>query len=121
MLHDSGKREKFETGAVRDTREGKGRYDLIPAKALMRLAKIYEEGAEKYDDRNWEKGIPVSRCIDSAIRHLIKYLDGWQDEDHLAAVLFNIMAVMHFEETREDMCDLPWQEAYKKNYDKTEE
>ncbi len=105
---DSGKREKFATGAVRDVREGKGRFDLVSPFALMRLARWYEAGARKYSERNWEKGIPFSRCLDSALRHLIKYQMGMRDEDHLAAAAWNVFAIMHFEETgRRDLDDLP--------------
>jgi hypothetical protein len=106
-LKDSGQREQFDTGAVRDIRVGKGRYDLITPLALRRLAIIMEKGAEKYDSRNWEKGMPFSRLLDSAIRHINQYLLGWQDEDHLAQACFNLFAIMHFEEMRPDLDDLP--------------
>ena len=106
-MHDSGKRQEFSTGAVRDTAEGKGRFDLLSPAALFRWARWMEIGAKKYDDRNWEKGIPVSRCVDSAMRHLVKYLAGHDDEDHLAAVMFNVAAIMHFEEHMPEMQDLP--------------
>ena len=106
-LKDSGKREDFPSGAVRDTREGKGRFDLISPYALRRLAQVYERGAKKYADRNWEKGFPYSRCIDSALRHIFQYIMGMRDEDHLAQALFNIMAVIHFEETGTGTDDMP--------------
>lgn len=60
-VKDSGKRQEFQTGSIRDTREGKGRYDLLPPHAIFRLAKHFENGAKKYGDRNWEKGQPLSR------------------------------------------------------------
>jgi len=85
-VKDSGERQEFYTGAVRDREVGKGRFDLLPAYALTRLAKHYENGAKKYCDRNWEKGMPLSRYLDSAMRHLVKYLGGSREEDHLAAV-----------------------------------
>lgn len=107
MLKDSGNRREFETGAVRDMQEGKGRCDLLPACALLRLAKHYEAGAMKYEARNWEKGIPISVMIDSAMRHLLKYMDGQTDEDHLAAVAWNILGAMWMEEKRPDLQDLP--------------
>lgn len=115
MLNDSGNRQKFETGAVRDIQEGKGRFDLIPPEAIFRLAKHYEAGAKKYNDRNWEKGIPISRCIDSCFRHLYKYVQGWNDEDHLAAAMWNIAAIMHYERYMPDMNDLekiPWRQQH---------
>jgi len=108
ITKDSGKRESFgEGGAVRDVREGKGRYDLISAAAIRRLAGVYERGAAKYADRNWEKGIPISRCIDSALRHTFQYLDGQDDEDHLAQAAWNLLACIHFEEKRPDLQDIP--------------
>ena len=36
---------------------GKGRCDLLPPNALLRLARHFENGSKKYGDRNWEKGI----------------------------------------------------------------
>ena len=95
---DSGTRESFDTGSVRDTREGKGRYDLITPIGLKRLAQHYANGAVKYGDRNWEKGQPISRYVDSAIRHLYAFLDGGRDEDHLAATAWNALAAIHTEE-----------------------
>jgi hypothetical protein len=106
-VKDSGQRRTFETGAVRDMAEGKGRCDLLPACALIRLSKHYEAGAKKYADRNWEIGIPVSVMIDSGMRHLLKYLDGQTDEDHLAAAAWNILGAMWMEEKKPELQDLP--------------
>ena len=94
---DSGKRQEFGTGSVRDTRDGKGRFDLIAPYALKRLAQHYENGAKKYGDRNWEKGQPLSRYLDSALRHLFKYLGGSREEDHIAAVAWNALAFIETE------------------------
>lgn len=94
---DSGAREDMATGSVRDSRAGKGRYDLIPAEGMRRLARHYENGAEKYDDDNWRKGQPFRRTLDSAIRHLYRYLDGDRTEDHLAAAAWGAFSIMHFE------------------------
>lgn len=98
MLNDSGHRREFKTGAVRDMAQGKGRCDLMPACSLIRLSKHYEAGAIKYGERNWEKGIPISSYLDSAFRHLFKYMDGMDDEDHLAAAAFNVLCAMWTEE-----------------------
>ena len=86
---------------------GKGRFDLIPYEGLYRLAKHYEEGLKKYSERNWEKGIPISSCADSAARHILKFIDGWTDEDHLAAAAWNIFAIMHFQKYMPEMNDMP--------------
>ncbi len=89
--------EKFPTGSVRDSREGRGRYDLLPPEAIYRLAVHFANGAVKYGDRNWEKGQPLSRYLDSAIRHLFKYLSGSRVEDHLAAAAWNALCCIQTE------------------------
>lgn len=58
---------------------------------MLDVARHFENGALKYGERNWEKGIPISRYIDSALRHLMKDLAGETDEDHAAAFIWNCM------------------------------
>lgn len=113
QVKDSGSRQEFSTGAVRDTPEGKGRYDLLPAYAIGRIARHFENGARKYEDNNWRKGIPLTRFLDSALRHLFKFSEGYRDEDHLAAAAWNILALIETEEMAargivpEELVDLP--------------
>lgn len=97
-VKDSGARQDFDTGSVRDTNEGKGRFDLLSPIFLIRLAQHTQNGSAKYGDRNWEKGQPVSRFFDSAMRHLMKHLEGHRDEDHLLAAAWNIQGIVHTEE-----------------------
>lgn len=132
---DSGDRTKFETGAVRDMRKGKGRCDLMPLDVsaellndivvreisefvddydvehlyyalkrfavvnyndsiqtmLLEVSKHFEDGAEKYGENNWQKGIPINCYIDSAVRHYLKWLRSDHDEPHDRAFVWNIM------------------------------
>ena len=97
VVKDSGVRQKFSTGAQRDVQEGKGRFDLIPCEAMSRLAKHFENGAKKYGDSNWRKGIPLNRYLDSAFRHLYKFMDGHRDEDHAIAAAWNILCLIETE------------------------
>ena len=112
-VKDSGERQKFSTGSVRDTQKGKGRFDLLPPRALKRIAKHFENGAIKYGDRNWEKGMPFTRYIDSALRHLFAILEGKNDEDHKSAVAWNMLCLIELEERIEsgliskELDDLP--------------
>jgi hypothetical protein len=101
-VKDSGKRQQFKTGARRDTSEGKGRYDLLPTRAIKRLAKHYENGAKKYGDDNWLKGMPMKRMLDSAIRHLFKAAEGQIDEDHFTAAAWNILGIIEYQERIEE-------------------
>ncbi len=113
MIKDSGERTEFNTGAVRDMHSGKGDMLSLPMAALLRLSLLYEEGAKKYGRFNYLKGIPVSSFIDSAERHLAKYIAGWDDEDHLAAAAFNILGALQMEEEIPEMCDLKSREGKK--------
>lgn len=98
--------EKFETGAVRDT-GGKGRMDLLPMCSLLRISKHMEDALTHYPERNWEKGLPMHSMLDSAMRHLAKYMDGWTDEDHLCAAATNLLMAMWTEEKKPEMMDIP--------------
>ena len=111
MIKDSGDRTEFNTGAVRDMQGGKGDMLSLPMAALLRLSVLYQEGAKKYGRFNYLKGIPISSFLDSAERHLAKYIAGWDDEDHLAAAAFNILGALQMEETLPAMCDLKSREG----------
>jgi len=93
VLKDSGTRTEFSTGAVRDAQEGKGRMDLLPMRAIMAVARIFETGAKKYGADNWRKGIPLSRYLDSGLRHAMKFARGDRDEDHLSQCIWNFMCL----------------------------
>lgn len=105
---------QYQTGAVRDT-GGKGRMDLLPMCALIRVSKHMEDaikpdpetGEPHYPERNWEQGLPLHTMIDSALRHLAKYVDGQTDEDHLCAAATNLLMAMWTEEKLPDMVDIP--------------
>jgi hypothetical protein len=97
-MRDSGDRRVFTTGAVRDTGEGKPRPDLISAFFRLRLGAWMARGAKKYCERNWEKGMPLSVFLASLHRHLAQFEAGLRDEDHLAAIAFNVMGLIHGEE-----------------------
>ena len=97
-VQDSGKRQEFGTGAVRDVQEGKGRYDLLPVHAIDRLARHFENGSRKYGENNWCKGIPLCRYLDSMLRHCFKFKGGMNDEDHLAAIIWNACCLLETQE-----------------------
>ncbi len=92
-LKDSGKRRSFGTGSVRDMADGKGRYDLLPFRAIALTAQHFERGCERYGARNWELGQPVGEYLNSAIRHLMKWWLGYTDEPHLDAYLWNALCM----------------------------
>ena len=91
---DSGAREQFSTGSVRDIQEGKGRFDLLPWNAMWLLAIHFEKGCKKYGENNWTKGQPLKVYANSALRHIAKWLMGWTDEDHLVAAGWNIICAI---------------------------
>lgn len=155
MILDSGDRRTFETGAVRDIQEGKGRPSLMPLQVVAKLLEVrtgdyiiksiagflekqdtrllyavllsfshlayrgqvetmiletaihFEEGAKKYGENNWQKGLPVNCYMDSALRHYLKWRRGDKDENHDRAFVWNIMCCIwevnhHENKTAED-------------------
>lgn len=152
---DSGQRREFDTGAVRDIQEGKGRCDLLPLSVvcplmekqeyanilyhineyleagyseslyaslhlfaqckgwsiptmIMEVSKHYEEGALKYGEYNWQKGIPLHCYIDSAVRHFLKFVDGKEDEPHDRAFVWNLLCALWTQTNKPRMIDLPF-------------
>ena len=97
-IKDSGDRQQFPTGAVRDTDTNKPRPALISPLFALRLSAWLAKGALKYSARNWEKGIPIERSFDSLLRHLMAWWSGDESEDHLAAAACNLMFIIHTEE-----------------------
>lgn len=90
---DSGKREEFSSGMVRDTQDDKPRYDLLDRAFLKRWAELMGRGAKKYGEENWRKATgagELARFRASAIRHLFQWLENDESEDHAAAVAFNL-------------------------------
>lgn len=100
---DSGARQEYKSGMRRDLQEGKPRYDLIVPvgskhSMLKRWAELLERGMAKYGYRNWEKADSEEEMIRfkaSAFRHFMQWFEGEEDEDHAAAVFFNIQAYEH--------------------------
>lgn len=107
-IKDSGDRTQFATGAVRDMHEGKGRMDLLPLSAIIELSKHCENGARKYGEHNVDKGIPQHSLCDSAMRHMVKYMRGDNDEDHLVAAAWNIMWALNQRVEHPELNDLTW-------------
>ena len=93
-IQSSGKKRDAGTGATRDSGEGKGRFDLLWPFAIPELAVHMQKGAEVHDERNWEKGIPLSWFVDSALRHMFSFLRGETDENHLVAAAWNVCAAL---------------------------
>lgn len=98
---DSGERVEYSSGMHRDIQDGKPDFSLLltdlPYKEqlLTRWAELMERGATKYGRRNWQLACTdeeLERFKASAFRHFIQWISGENDEDHAAAVLFNINA-----------------------------
>lgn len=101
VTKDSGVREEYESGMVRDTDSGKPRYDLMPVGPMKRLAELYARGAVKYGENNWQlanSDVEMRRFRASAMRHMYEWLAGNEDEDHAIAVVWNVFAYLHTEE-----------------------
>lgn len=99
VTKDSGKRAEFDSGMVRDTTEGKMQWHRVTeGPMLRRWVELLQRGAEKYPDlptgeANWTLAAgpeEYQRFKESAFRHFMQWFYGEDDEDHAAAVMFNI-------------------------------
>jgi len=103
VLPQPGTTSKFGTGAVRsDTFEGV-RYDLVSPIGLREVARACAEGAEKYADFNWERGMPVHDLLNHAIAHVYQFLAGDRSEPHLGHAAWNLLAAIHSHELWPDL------------------
>ena len=99
-------RTEFDTGAVRDTQEGKPNfYECISPLAMWRYGLYMDKASSKYGTDNWTKGIPIESYMMSLERHLLKLkaelkygIEMEPGVDHLAAVIFNAQGLMHEQE-----------------------
>lgn len=93
-LKDSGARAEFDSGMVRDVEDDKIDWTLVfDGPMLKRYAEHLTKGAKKYSPRNWMKAsgdAEYDRFKRSLLRHLVAYLNDETDEDHAAAVIFNL-------------------------------
>ena len=76
--------------------------------AMLEAAKQYEDGCQKYGERNWQKGIPVHCYIDSGVRHYLKVRRGDVDEPHERAFVWNMLGAIWTHENKPELIDLPF-------------
>ncbi len=100
-LPDSGVRESFGDGmAVREANPTKPALGGISPYMELALGDLMTKAGIKYKDaggyRNWEKGMPVTRVIESIKRHVNAFQRGDTSEDHLAAIAWNAMVLIHY-------------------------
>lgn len=85
------------------------RFDLIPVDPMWTVAEVYGKGAEKYEDRNWERGYNWSLSYAAMQRHLHQFWGGeYLDEDglpHLAHAVFHALALLWFAEHKPEYDD----------------
>ena len=98
----------FETGANRDTEEGKLDFEGFLSPLVLERFAVYMHKNRKMRDGtlrdadNWQKGIPKDVYMKSAFRH---FFDMWKEhrglksrenmEDAICGLLFNVMGYLH--------------------------
>jgi hypothetical protein len=97
VKEQEGVNVRFATGAVRSSDAEATRYDLISPIGLEAVARTCADGAAKYSDFNWERGMPVHDLLNHALRHVYKYLAGDRSEDHLPHAAWGLLAAIHSE------------------------
>jgi hypothetical protein len=90
--------------------EGKTRIDLVPPSAILALSDAMTDGAKKYSEHNWRKGMEWSKPYASAQRHMLAF---WKGEDinpdsgvsHLAHAMANLAFLIEYMETHKQYDD----------------
>lgn len=102
VVKDSGERAQFDSGMVRDVTTDKTNVSLVfDGPMFWRWAVHLTKGAIKYALRNWMKAngeSELERFRQSASRHFYQWYRGDVDEDHAAAVFFNINGAEYVKE-----------------------
>lgn len=86
-------------------------YSLIPPESLGEVARVFQIGADKYEPRGWEKGLPWSDIFDRIGKHLGRWQRGekydLEDGQHnLASVAWAALVLMEFEKTHPEKDDI---------------
>lgn len=89
--------KKHEGGFLREGKEDKIDYTLIPLDVLKALAIHYTNGAKVHGRDNWKKATDMQTFKSSAFRHLIAIFDGDKSEDHYSAAVWNINCLKYNE------------------------
>lgn len=101
-------REQPKVGVKHD--DEKPRMALLSTYALTETAKVLNYGAEKYGADNWRAGISARRLISAALRHILAFNDG-EDNDpetglsHLAHAMCMIMFELESHVTHPELDD----------------
>lgn len=91
--------------------------ELDPITTVLEVAKHFEEGAKKYGEYNWQKGIPTHCYIDSAVRHYLKWARGDNDEPHDRAFVWNILCCIWTCKHKPELNDYPFVQNNKERED----
>ena len=102
---DSKDMRKFDTGATRNTEEGKLDFEgFLSPIALERFAQYMHNHRKQADGSvrasdNWQKGIPIDVYMKSAWRHFFAVWKGYRNNnismEDLCALMFNIQGILH--------------------------
>ncbi len=76
-------------------------WHLLPFGATAEVVAVLQYGAEKYAPFNWAKGMPYSRCFNSAQRHMTAWLAGEEADpetglSHLAHAACNLLFLLTY-------------------------
>lgn len=91
---------------------GKLPMHLVPVSAIRSIAEVLRFGANKYAERNWERGFNFSIPYACAMRHLTAWWEGENNDqesqlNHLKHALTNIAMIIEFLETYPEGDDRP--------------
>lgn len=69
-------REEYTPDEGRKDDQGKPRMDLVPPEVVEEIARVLTFGAEKYGERNYERGMAWGRPYAALMRHVLAWWGG---------------------------------------------
>ena len=112
-MSDDGILRTFDSGATRDTAEGKLDYEgFLSLKVLVQFAKYMnmnrlQSDGKLRDSDNWQKGISMDAYMKSGYRHFMKWWEAHrckglrsrdgdiEDVGAMCGLMFNVMGYLH--------------------------
>ena len=104
-IKNSGNNIIHESGMSREDKSDKIDYTLCYLPLLDRWASWMTKGGKIHGKENWMKANSPEEereAITSLWRHFRAFIDDKQDEDHAAAMFFNICLIEHIRSKHEE-------------------
>ena len=100
---------------------GKPELDQIPYSAIVECSKAFTFGKNKYGKFNFRRGMPYSKLINSALRHIYKFNESEDFDDesitvtHIGHAMANLAMLVYVYQNMPELDDRWKPDGYRRN------